>query len=81
MADYFKKHESEVLDMVNFEWDPVRAKEVACEEERVETTKRVTNQIALSLLQNKAPMRLITESTHLSVEEVTQLAKEHQIAI
>lgn len=81
MADYFQKHESEVFNMVNFEWDPIRAKEVACEEEREETTKRVTNQIALSLLQNKVPLKLITESTRLSVEEVEKIAKEHQLAI
>ena len=81
MADYFKKHESEVFDMVNFEWDPVRAKEVAYEEGDAAATKRVTNEIALSLLQNKIPIKLITESTHLSIEEVTQLAKDHQLAI
>ncbi len=81
MADYFKKHESEVFDMVNFEWDPVRAKEVAYEEGDAAATKRVTNEIALSLLQNKIPIKLITESTHLSIEEVMQLAKEHQLAI
>ncbi len=109
MADYFKKHESEVFDMVSFEWNATRAKEVAHEEgvedgieiglakglakgreegieigreqEREEATKRVTNQVALSLLQNKIPLKLISESTHLPIEEVEQLAKEHQIAI
>ncbi len=77
MAEYFYKHESEVFDMVNFEWDADRAKEVL----REETTKRVTNQIALSLLQNKAPIKLIAESTGLSVEEVEKIAREHQLAI
>ena len=67
--------------MVNFEWDPVRAKEVAYEEGDAAATKRVTNEIALSLLQNKIPIKLITKSTHLSIEEVTQLAKDHQLAI
>ena len=81
----FNDKDREVLDMINFEWDPVRAKEVACEEarteERIETTKRVTNDIALSLLKNKAPMKLITESTHLSIEEVEKIAREHQLAV
>ena len=84
MADYFKKHESEVFDMISFEWNTTRAKEVAFqegrEEGRVETAKQMTNQFVLSLLQNKAPMKLITESTHLSVEEVEKIAKEHQLA-
>ena len=89
MADYFQNHESEVLDMVNFEWNADRAKEVAREEGRVEgreegriegsieTAKKMTNQFVLSLLKNKAPMNLITESTQLSVEEVEKIAKEN----
>ena len=83
--------------MVNFEWNADRAKEVAREEGRVEgreegreegriegsieTAKKMTNQFVLSLLKNKAPMKLITESTQLSVEEVEKIAKEHQLAI
>ena len=97
MADYFQNHESEVLDMVNFEWNADRAKEVAREEGRVEgreegraegriegsieTAKKMTNQFVLSLLKNKAPMNLITESTQLSVEEVEKIAKENKLAI
>ena len=78
-------YRSEVLDMVNFEWNATRAKEVACQEsraeERVETTKRLTNQFVLALLQKKASMDFITDVTHLSVEEVEKIAKEHQLAI
>ena len=80
MSDYFKKHESEVFDMTSFEWNTARAKEVAFQEGREETAKQMTNQFVLSLLKNKAPMKLITESTHLSVEEVEKIAKEHQLA-
>lgn len=84
MSDYFKKHESEVFDMTSFEWNTARAKEIAFqegrEEGREETAKQMTNQFVLSLLKNKAPMKLITESTHLSVEEVEKIAKEHQLA-
>ena len=76
MADYFKKHESEVLDMVNFEWNADRAKEVAFKE----GAQQATIQVALSLLKNKAPMNLITDATHLSVKEVEQIAKDHQLA-
>ncbi len=91
MAEYFKNHESEVLDMISFEWDPVRAKEVAREEAleegieigRVEgsreTATKMTNQFVLSLLANKAPMTLITATTHLSMEEVERIAREHQL--
>ena len=75
--------------MVNFEWNAERAKEVAREEGRVEgriegsieTAKKMTNQFVLSLLKNKAPMKLITESTQLSVEEVEKIAKENKLAI
>ncbi len=92
MAEYFKNHESEVLDMISFEWDPVRAKEVAreeaLEEGRIEgriegsreTATKMTNQFVLSLLANKAPMTLITATTHLSMEEVERIAREHQLA-
>ena len=77
MADYFTKHESEVFDMVNFEWNAERAKEVIRQEEREE----LTTQFTLSLLKNKAPMHMITDATHLSIEEVERIAKEHQLAI
>lgn len=77
MADYFQKHESEVFDMVNFEWDPIRAKEVACEEERAE----LTTQVAISLLKNEVPMKFIIDATHLSVEEIQKIAREHQLAV
>ena len=81
MADYFKKHESEVFDMVNFEWDPVRAKEVTREEGFAEGEKKMAIQVTLSLLKNNIPVHFITESTHLSVEEVEKIAKDHQLAI
>ena len=89
MADYFQKHESEVLDMVHFEWNATRAKEVTREEAleegreegRAKERVALTTQFAVTLLKNKAPMKLITESTHLSVEEVEQIAKEHQLAM
>ncbi len=85
MADYFKNHESEVLDMISFEWDATRAKEVALEEGRVEgrIEERVelTNEFVLSLLKNKAPMHFITDATHLSAEEVAQIAQKHGLAI
>ncbi len=68
---------SEVLDMVNFEWNAERAKEVIRQEERDE----LTTQFTLSLLKNKAPMHMITDATHLSIEEVERIAKEHQLAI
>ena len=77
MAEYFYKHESEVFDMVNFEWDADRAKEVIRAEERAE----LTTQVAISLLKNEVPMKFITDATHLSVEEVQKIAREHQLAV
>ncbi len=86
------ERENELLGMVSFEWDPIRAKEVAreeaLEEGRVEgriegsreTATKMTNQFVLSLLANKAPMTLITATTHLSMEEVERIAREHQLA-
>ncbi len=86
------EQENELLGMVSFEWDPVRAKEVAREEaleEGIEmgfekgcneTATKMTNQFVLSLLANKAPMTLITATTHLSMEEVEKIAREHQLA-
>lgn len=76
MAEYFRKHESEVCDMVNFEWNAERAKEVT----REETEKIVLTKVALSLLKNKAPLKLITDSTHLSMEEVEKIAKDNGLA-
>ena len=97
MADYFQKHESEVLDMVHFEWNATRAKEVTREEAleegraegreegraegRAEERVALTTQFAVTLLKNKAPIKLITESTHLSIEEVEKIAREHQLAM
>ncbi len=76
MAEYFRKHESEVCDMVNFEWNAERAKEVT----REETEKIVLTKVALSLLKNKAPLKLITDSTHLSMEEIEKIAKDNGLA-
>ncbi len=67
--------------MVNFEWDPVRAREVTFEEGLAEGEKKMAIQVTLSLLKNNVPVRFITESTHLSVEEVEKIAKDHQLAI
>ncbi len=71
--------------MISFEWDATRAKEVAHEEGRVEgrIEERVelTNEFVLSLLKNKAPMHFITDATHLSAEEVAQIAQKHGLAI
>ncbi len=83
-----ENQENELLGMVSFEWDPVRAKEVAREEALEEgfekgcneTATKMTHQFVLSLLANKAPMTLITATTHLSMEEVERIAREHQLA-
>ncbi len=76
MAEYFRKHESEVYDMVSFEWNAARASEIMKEE----TEKTVLTKVALSLLKNKAPLKLITDSTQLSVEEIEKIAKDNGLA-
>ncbi len=63
-------------DMVSFEWNAARANEITKEE----TEKTVLAKVALSLLKNKAPLKLITDSTQLSVEEIEKIAKENGLA-
>ncbi len=67
--------------MVSFDWDADRAKEVAYEEGRADGRIAAIKEFALSLLRNKAPMNLITETTKLSVEEVEKIAKENHLSL
>ena len=84
MADYFQKNESEVFDMVNFKWEQKRALEVAKEDGiaigEARRNKREMINVAISLLQDGIPLKSIMKSTHLSLEEIRQNAKDNNLA-
>ena len=80
MGDYFQKNESEVFDMVNFKWDQKRALEVAKEDGISIGTHNAMMDVALNLLKQGIPMKVITDSTKLSLNEVRKIAKDNGLA-
>ncbi len=85
MKGYFASHESEVFNMVSFKWNDAKALRIAKEEyfERGEAKgiKKGLIQAVVGLLQNNAPLSLITASTNLTPAEVEQIAKENGLAL
>ena len=80
MGDYFQKNESEVFDMVNFKWNQKRALEVAKEDGISIGTHNAMMNVALNLLKQGIPMKVITDSTKLSLDEVRKIAKDNGLA-
>ena len=69
-----------MFDMVNFKWDQKRALEVAKEDGISIGTHNAMMDVALNLLKQGIPMKVITDSTKLSLNEVRKIAKDNGLA-
>lgn len=71
--------------MVNFKWNQKRALEVAKEDGIADGisigTHNAMMDVALNLLKEGIPIRVITDSTKLSLEEVRKIAKDNGLAL
>ena len=71
--------------MVNFKWDQKRALEVAKEDGIADGISigphNAMMDVALNLLKEGIPIRVITDSTKLSLEEVRKIAKDNGLAL
>ncbi len=85
MANFFKRNEREVYDMVSFKWDDNLAKKIAVEESREEGLKEGREEgkvsaiveMAVKLLKKSYPLTDVVDVTELSPEEVKEIAKKH----
>ncbi len=81
MANFFKRNEREVYDMVSFKWDDNLAKEIAMEESREkgreEGKASTILEMAVKLLKKSYPLKDVVDITDLSPEEVKEIAKKH----
>jgi len=66
--------------MVNFKWNQKRALEVAKEDGISIGTHNAMMNVALNLLKQGIPMKVITDSTKLSLDEVRKIAKDNGLA-
>ncbi len=92
MAQFFKRNEREVYDMVSFKWDDARAMEIVAEENlakglaegrkegRVEGKAASVPEMAIRLLKKSYPIHDVADVTDLSAEEIKKIAKEHGLA-
>ncbi len=81
MANFFKRNEREVYDMVSFKWDDNLAKKIAVEESREEGLREgkvsAIIEMAVKLLKKSYPLTDVVDITELSPEEVREIAKKH----
>lgn len=84
LADYFTANEQEVFDMVTFKWDDKRALEIAREEGLEKGLEKGENRarykMALKMLREKVPINFIAKISELSIEQIQELAKKHNLA-
>ena len=77
---YNESKKKDAFDMVNFKWDQKRALEVAKEDGISIGTHNAMMDVALNLLKQGIPMKVITDSTKLSLNEVRKIAKDNGLA-
>ena len=75
MKNFLELHESEVIDMVNFEWNQKDFEEAVREEVREEETSA----FILSMLKEKLPLETIARVSKMSVERIQELGRMHSL--
>ena len=75
MKEFLQEHESEVIDMVNFEWNQKDFEEAVREEVREEETSA----FILSMLKEKLPLETIARVSKMSVERIQELGRMHSL--
>ena len=74
-VDRLQEHESEVIDMVNFEWNQKDFEEAVREEVREEETSA----FILGMLKEKLPLETIARVSKMSVERIQELGRTHSL--
>ena len=74
-VDRLREHESEVIDMVNFEWNQKDFEEAVREEVREEETSA----FILGMLKEKLPLETIARVSKMSVERIQELGRMHSL--
>ena len=74
-VDRLQEHESEVIDMVNFEWNQKDFEEAVREEVREEETSA----FILGMLKEKLPLETIARVSKMSVERIQELGRMHSL--
>ena len=75
MKNFLELHESEVIDMVNFEWNQKDFEEAVREEVREEETSA----FILGMLKEKLPLETIARVSKMSVERIQELGRMHSL--
>ncbi len=72
-------HESEVIDMVNFEWNQKDFEEAIREEGREEGREAEQASFIMGMLKEKLPLETIARVSKLSVERIQELGRMHSL--
>ena len=86
-VDRLQEHESEVIDMVNFEWNQKDFEEAVREEGweqgaaqgREEGREEEKSAFILGMLKEKLPLETIARVSKMSVERVQELGRMHSL--
>ena len=87
MKEFLQEHESEVIDMVNFEWNQKDFEEAVREEGweqgaaqgREEGREEEKSAFILSMLKEKLPLETIARVSKMSVERIQELGRMHSL--
>ena len=79
MKEFLQEHESEVIDMVNFEWNQKDFEEAVREEGRAKGREEEKSAFILSMLKEKLPLETIARVSKMSVERIQELGRMHSL--
>ena len=87
MRDFLEAHESEVIDMVNFEWNQKDFEEAIREDSwaqgvahgREEGREAEQASFIMGMLKEKLPLETIARVSKLSVERIQELGRMHSL--
>ena len=87
MKEFLQEHESEVIDMVNFEWNQKDFEEAVREEGweqgaaqgREEGREEEKSAFILGMLKEKLPLETIARVSKMSVERIQELGRMHSL--
>ena len=87
MKNFLESHESEVIDMVNFEWNQKDFEEAIREDGieqgmargREEGREEEKSAFILGMLKEKLPLETIARVSKMSVERIQELGRMHSL--
>ena len=79
MKEFLQEHESEVIDMVNFEWNQKDFEEAVREEGLAKGREEEKSAFILGMLKEKLPLETIARVSKMSVERIQELGRMHSL--